>query len=231
MLDDVSGEGVAVALPRPNPSGRSSGIGWLVRRGSGRCAGVDRIAKSLQPGQDPALAVVETLLDVEREQVAAPGRANPEGDRHRVIGLVADGQRDASHAELAGRLLGPTVEDHGRLAGREPLDLDLLPADAAHPEPQHLAHCFLGRPAAGERLRPIADVTLLARGQNAAGEAGAELGERVADPGHLDDVDPDLGGALWHLTHDGFREDTATLGDVRGGPPGSLPAHRAATRP
>src|SRR5688500_10173305 len=43
-------------------------------------------AESLHPGEDGALPVVEALVDVGREQEPATGRADPERDRHRVVG-------------------------------------------------------------------------------------------------------------------------------------------------
>jgi hypothetical protein len=53
------------------------------------------------------------------------------------------------------------VQAHGRLAGRQPLDLDVAPADSTDAEPEDLADGLLGRPAAGERLGPHPDVALL----------------------------------------------------------------------
>ena len=41
--------------------------------------------------------------------------------------------------ELLGARGGPPVEPHGRLAGRQPLDLDVAPADAPDAQPEDLA--------------------------------------------------------------------------------------------
>ena len=85
------------------------------------------------------------------------------------------------------------MEPDGGLAGRQPHDLDLPPADAADAEPEDLADRLLGRPATGHRLGPVAHVALLGVGQDAPREARAELVERRPDAVHLDDVDPELG--------------------------------------
>ena len=83
--------------------------------------------------------------------------------------------RDPVHAELLGARRGPAVEADRRLAGRQPLDLDVAPADAADAEPEDLADGLLRGPAAGERLGPVADVALLARRQDALREPLPEL--------------------------------------------------------
>ena len=80
--------------------------------------------------------------------------------------------------------------------GRQPLDLDLGPADPAHAQPQHLGHGLLRGPAPGEVLRPVADVAALALGQHPAREPVAEALDRVRDAVDLDDVDPELGRPL-----------------------------------
>src|SRR5205823_2319547 len=82
--------------------------------------------------------------------------ANAERDRDRIVRLVADGNGDALHAELVRPAGGTACQADGRLARGQPLDLDLAPADAAHPEPEDLGHRLLGRPAAGEGLGSIA---------------------------------------------------------------------------
>ena len=133
-------------------------------------------AKPLHPGEDAPLAVVEPRLDVEREDVPPAGGPDPERDRDRVVGFVGDRDRDAVHPELLGPRGGATVEPDGRLAGRQPLDLDVAPADAPDAEPEDLADRLLRRPAAGERLGPVADVALLGRGQDAPREARARSG-------------------------------------------------------
>ena len=119
-------------------------------------------AEALDPGEDPPLALVEAVLDVGREDEPAAGRPDAERDRHRVVRFVADRDRDPLHAELLGPRGGPPVQADGRLAGRQPLDLDVAPADAPDAEAEHLGDGLLGRPAAGHRLGPVADVALLA---------------------------------------------------------------------
>ncbi len=186
---------------RPNPTGRA-----LSHRFASPASGASdasaaaplvsaRSRSRSMRGEDPPLAVVESILDVGREEVAAARRPEAEGHRHRVVRLVADRHGDAAHAELLGADLGSPVEAHGRLAGRQALDLDIPPADAADAEPEHLRDGFLGCPAAGHRLGSIADVALLGRGQDTSSEARAEALERRADPFDLDDVDAELGDA------------------------------------
>ena len=119
-------------------------------------------------------------------------RPDPERDRDRVIRFVADRERDPVHPELVGAGGGPAVQADGRLAGRQPLDLDVAPADPPDAEPEDLADGLLGRPAAGERLGPHPDVALLGGGQDALRESLAEPLDRAADPVDLDDVDPEL---------------------------------------
>src|SRR4029077_19633292 len=123
------------------------------------------------------------------------GGPDPERDRHRVVRFVADREGDPVHAELLGPGGGAAVEADRGLTRRQPLDLDLLPADAPDAEPEDLADGLLGCPAAGERLGPEADVALLGGGQDAPREALAEPLDRTADPVDLDDVDPELGDA------------------------------------
>ena len=94
--------------------------------------------------------------------------ADPEGDRDRVVRLVADRDGDPAHAELLGARGGAAVEPDRRLAGRQALDLDLAPADAPDAEAEDLADRLLGGPAAGERLGPVADVGAAPRGSGPA---------------------------------------------------------------
>ena len=70
--------------PSRRPVGRASGA-----RPPGVRASLVQRAEPLHPGEEPPLAVVEPLLDVEREDVAAAGRPDAERDRDRVVGLVA----------------------------------------------------------------------------------------------------------------------------------------------
>ena len=125
--------------------------------------------------------------------IAAAGRPDPERDRHRVVRFVRDRDGDPLHPELFGASRGAAVEPDGGLPGRHPLDLDVAPADAADAEPEDLRDGLLGRPAAGHRLGPAADVALLRLGQHPPGEARPEPLERRPDPIDLDDVDPELG--------------------------------------
>src|SRR6266516_2203657 len=104
-------EGSDGADVRPKPTGRS-GIAALLGERS----------KAFHPLEDPALALVEASLDVRREEEAPAGRADPERDRDGELRLVADRDRDAAHAQLLGPRGCPTVEAHGGLAGRQPLD-------------------------------------------------------------------------------------------------------------
>src|SRR5439155_17463743 len=88
---------VAAPRPKPIPPVRRSVIG-----ASGRvCRGVGR-SESLETGEDPALAVVEPGLDVEREEIAPACGPDPEGDRHGVVRLVGDRDGDPAHAQLLG---------------------------------------------------------------------------------------------------------------------------------
>ncbi len=97
--------------------------------------------------------------------------------------------------ELLGPSQGPAVEAHRRLAGGQPLDLDVAPADAPHAQAQDLADGLLGRPAAGHRLGPVAHVALFVRGQHPVGEARPEALQGRPDALDLDDVDAQLGRA------------------------------------
>ena len=120
----------------------------------------------LHPGEQPPLAVVEPLLDVEREDVPPARRPDAERDRDGVVGFVGDRHGDPVHPELLGARRRPAVEPDRRLAGRQPLDLDVAPADPADAEPEDLGHRLLRRPATGERLGPHPDVALLVRRQD-----------------------------------------------------------------
>src|SRR5574340_589397 len=155
------------SMRRPKPTGRrDSDIEALLGgdpihrrlRGEG--------AETLHPGEQDTLAIVQPLLDVEREDIASAGRADAEGDRDGVVGLVRDRQRDMPHPELLGARRRAPVEADGRLACREAFDLDVAPADAAHAESEHLGDGLLRGPASGERLGPIPDVGTLGRGQD-----------------------------------------------------------------
>ena len=170
-------------------------------------------AQPLDAGEDAAFAIVEPILDVRREKVPAARRADAERHRHRIVGLVRDGDRDATHAELLGARRGTAVEAHAGLAGRQPLDLDVTPADAPDAEPEHLRDRLLGRPATGHRLRPASDVALLGRRQDPVREAIAEAFERRADALDADDVDAELRGRLRRVQPVGEpRGDVTRLG-------------------
>ena len=166
-----------------------------------------KVAEPLHPGEQPSLPVVESLLDVEREDVPSTGAPDPEGDRDRVVGLVADRHRDPLHAELLRPGGRAAVEADRRLAGRQPLDLDVAPADAAHPQPQHLRHGFLRRPSTGEGLRSKTDIALFRRRQDPARELLAEALDGRPDPVDLDDVDAELRDGRVEATQGGCRRD------------------------
>src|SRR4249919_3006627 len=79
---------LAGASLRPKPTGLRSGTlrllvgrGWSIRRERLGPTGHGGRPKPLDPGQDPPFALVETLLDVEREDVAPTRRPDPERDR------------------------------------------------------------------------------------------------------------------------------------------------------
>jgi hypothetical protein len=84
------------------------------------------------------------------------------------------------------------MEQDLRLAGEVGQDLDLAPADAAHPEPEHLADRLLGRPASGDPLGSPTAVTLLGIGQHPQPEAIRKAGEDGDDAVDVDQVHPDL---------------------------------------
>ncbi len=192
---------IGTPTPRPRRPGRrrvpSSSVG------SGPASGIGvRLAieapESLDARQDLPLAIVQAILDVDREDVGATGRAHAEGDGHGVRALVADGDRDAAHAELLGATLGAVVETDAGLAGRQADDLDLPPADAADAEPEDLADGLLGGPAAGHGLGTAAHVGGFRVGQHPAREAGAEALQRGPDALDVDDVDAQLGRPVGH---------------------------------
>src|SRR5919197_6753258 len=165
-----------------------------------------QIPNAFETGEDPTFAIVQPLLDVEREQEAAAGGAHAERDRDRVIGLVADRQGDALHAELPRPALRATVQPDGWLACRQAFDLDVAPPDAADTQPENLRHGLLRGPATGHRFRPVAHVPLLGGRQDSPREAAAKALERSSDPLDPDDVDPQFGRARRHV------RDTAITG-------------------
>ena len=99
--------------------------------------------------------------------------------------------------ELLRAVGGPPVETHRRLPGRQPLDLDVAPADAANAQAEHLRDGLLGGPAAGHRLGPTPDVPLLGLGQDPSREPLPEPLEGRPDAIDLDDVDPEFGRPRW----------------------------------
>ncbi len=117
----------------------------------------------------------------------------PNAIAHRVVGFVRDRDGDALHPELVRSCRGAPVETDGRLSGRQPLDLDVTPADAADAEPEDLGDRLLRRPSTGHRLRPVTDVAPLRIGQDAFREPRPEPLQRGPDPLHLDDVDAEFG--------------------------------------
>src|SRR4051794_28090883 len=129
--------GVWSVLRRPNPTGLRSGMGWLrcVRVGDGReCRGgfgIGQGPEPLDPGEDASLPVIESLLDVGREDEPPAGGPDAERDRDGVFGFMRDGDRDPLHAELVCACGRTPMKADGRLTGREALDLDVAPADPA----------------------------------------------------------------------------------------------------
>src|SRR6188508_2971369 len=120
-----AGNALAASVPstsrgasrRPKPTGRRSGTGSsrVDRLGSicgeiPRSAGLGRRPQALDPGQDATLALVETLLDVGREDVPPASHPHAKGDRNRVIRFVRDRDRDPLHAELLSAGSGAAVE-------------------------------------------------------------------------------------------------------------------------
>ena len=109
---------------------------------------------------------------------------------------MGDREGDPTHPELLGPRRGTAVQADGRLAGRQPFDLDVAPADTADAQAEHLRDRLLGRPSTGHRLGPVADVAALGVGQHPPREAGTEPLQGGPDPGDLDDVDAELGRPL-----------------------------------
>src|SRR5260221_12850828 len=128
-----SGESPAAASRRPNPkpTERRSTIGSSVCAHARACG-----SEALETGEDPSFAVVEARLDVDREEVTAGGHPDPEGDRHGVVGFVGNGYCDPAHPELFGPRGGSPMQLDGRLAGRQSLDFDVTPPDAADAQPE-----------------------------------------------------------------------------------------------
>src|SRR5574337_1419476 len=154
---------------------------------------IGRLTEPLEASQDVPLALVETGFDVDGEEEGAAGLTDAIGDGHGVFPLVADGDRDAGHAQLLGPAEGPAGEADGRLTGGQADDLDLAPAHAPDAQTEDLADRFLGRPASGERVAPLTDVGGLRLGQDPPAEARPEAGQGGPDALDLDDVDAELG--------------------------------------
>src|SRR5476649_2576886 len=106
--------------PRTGRSGRSApavaSVSSSIGPGSAATAvlRLDR-PEPIEPGQDPPLAVVQAGFDVGWKDVAPDG-SNAEGDRHGILGLVADRDRDPAYSELFRPLGGAAVEADRRLA-------------------------------------------------------------------------------------------------------------------
>ena len=149
--------------------------------------------EALDPRQDAPFTLVEAVLDVGREDVPPAGHPHAERDGHRVVRFVGDRDGDPLHPELLGSRGGAPMQPDRRLAGRQPLDLDVAPADPPDAEAEDLGDRFLGRPPAGHRLGPAAHVALFRFGQDALRETRPELLERGPDAGDADDVDAELG--------------------------------------
>src|SRR5436309_3611958 len=88
--------------------------------------------------------------------------AQTHGDRDGEVADVRDADRQRlAKAERAGALLGASVERDRGLPQRRALDLDLLPADTAHAEAEHLRYRLFRRPPPGEAEDVAPAVTLL----------------------------------------------------------------------
>ena len=178
------GSPAASVVRRPKPTEGRSGTAVLapaivgrlrrVRRQGPRTTDLRRDPQALDAGEDPALAIVEPILDIGREEVATARPPDAVRDRDRVVGFVGDRDRDATHPELFGPGRRAAVQADGGLARRQALDLDVAPADAAHAEAEHLGDGLLGRPAAGHRLGAVRGRSAVRRGQHALREALAE---------------------------------------------------------
>src|SRR6266496_2106476 len=104
--------GGASRRPNPKPTARRSvtGTSILAGRHIGR-------SQAFEAGQDPPLAFVQSILDVEREDVPAASGPDAEGDGHGIVRFMGDRDRDPAHPELFGTGRGPAVEADRRLAG------------------------------------------------------------------------------------------------------------------
>jgi hypothetical protein len=112
------------------------------------------------------------------------------GDRH--VALVGDRHADFVEVHVIGSRRRASVKVDLGLPGAVRQDLDLSPANPAHPEPEHLADGFLRRPASSQALHLAADVAALVVGQDALTEAVREAPEHADDAIDVDEVDPDL---------------------------------------
>src|SRR3954452_7163227 len=142
--------GVWSVLRRLNPTGPRSGMRWLrcIRLGDGcECRGrfgIGHAPKPLDPGEDPSLPIIESLLDVGWEDEPAAGGPDPERDGDGVFGFMSDRDGDPLHAELFCACRRTAVKADGRLTGREALDFDVAPADPTDAEAEHLRDGLLG---------------------------------------------------------------------------------------
>ena len=157
-----------------------------------------RLAQPPHAGEDAPLAVVEARLDVGREEEPAASRPDAERDRDRVVRLVADRDRDPVHAQLLGPGRGAAVEADRRLAGGQPLDLDVAPADAADAQPEDLATRPPWPPSGRPWSRAGRARSAARRRQDPLRNRSPNLRERAADALDLDDVDAQLGRARRH---------------------------------
>ena len=152
-----------VAAPEPDRAGQPSRAPARPSASAAPASLVER-AQPLHPGQEPPLAIVEPVLDVGREDVAAAGGPDAERDRDRVVGLVGDRDRDPGHPELLarGRAARPWRRTAGWPVGSRSISMSRQPMPRT-PSPRTLLTGLLRRPAPGERLGPVADVALLGR--------------------------------------------------------------------
>ena len=121
--------------PRARPASRPC---WRAPRPAPlrRCPGQPRSASAASARSRSIRARIRRSRSSSRSSMSGgktyrpPVGPDAEGDRDGVLGLVADRHRDPLHPELLRPGGRAAVEPDRRLAGRQPLDLDVAPADA-----------------------------------------------------------------------------------------------------
>ena len=119
----------------------------IVDLGGQHPRGIVECLHPLEHVEQLALPIVQPLVDVEREHVAPTAVPDPERDRHRVVRLVGDRDRDPAHPELVGALRRPPMEADRRLAGRQAFDLDAFQRPRARPSQDLDTASFAAHPA------------------------------------------------------------------------------------